>query len=68
MKKLTPLFLVFSSPAVALAHPGQHSGSDTSLMVHWLTQPDHLLLTLAGVAVVIGLCVAVAKIARKQRR
>ncbi|MEQ9459753.1 MAG: hypothetical protein RIG82_02205 [Phycisphaeraceae bacterium] len=68
MKKLNPLLLIFSSPAVALAHPGQHSGSDASLFVHWLTQPDHLLLTLAGVAVVIGLCMAVAKIACKQRR
>lgn len=65
MQKLIPLFSVLFFPSVALAHPGHHSGPETSLIVHWLTQPDHLLLSLAGVAGVIGLGVALVSFARK---
>jgi hydrogenase/urease accessory protein HupE len=68
MKKITPLLAILSLSNAAQAHPGDHRGSDTQIFWHWMTQPDHLLLTLAGVAIALGLGLAAWSAARRQRR
>jgi hypothetical protein len=47
MKRLTTLSLLV--PSAALAHPGDHS---TTAILHFLTEPDHLVMLALGVAVV----------------
>ena len=47
MKRLTALLVTL--PAAALAHVGDHSGLD---LTHLLTEPEHLVLIAACVAVV----------------
>jgi hypothetical protein len=47
MKRLTALLVTL--PTVVLAHAGDHSGLG---LAHLLTEPDHLMLIAACVAVV----------------
>jgi hypothetical protein len=47
MKRLTALLVAL--PTVALAHAGDHSGLD---LTHLISEPDHLVLIAACVAVV----------------
>ncbi|WP_372840810.1 hypothetical protein [Phaeovulum sp.] len=47
MKSLTILLCLF--PVAALAHPEGHADAG---VFHFLTQPDHLAMLAAGVAVV----------------
>ena len=51
----------------AWAHPGHGSGGTTSL-AHLLTEPDHVLMLLAVVAVGIAAIVSSRRGARQNRR
>ncbi len=46
MKRLTTLSLL--APSAALAHPGDHT---TTAILHFLTEPDHLVMLALVVAV-----------------
>ncbi|QDU72371.1 hypothetical protein [Mucisphaera calidilacus] len=65
MNKLTPLLALLGAPAAALAHTGSHEMHPGLLFFHWLSQPDHLLIGLAGAVVGFG---AAAILTRRSSR
>jgi hydrogenase/urease accessory protein HupE len=49
MKRIFPVALL--TPTAALAHPGDHGGfSVQAILTHLLSEPDHLALAVAAVA------------------
>jgi hypothetical protein len=55
MKKITCL-LAASLPILAFAHPG-HGGSDGYTIIHYFSEPQHAIISLAVMAAAIVLIV-----------
>ena len=54
MKRI--LTLAVLAPTAALAHPGDHGGFSLQAMItHLLSEPDHIVMALGAVAVVLVL-------------
>lgn len=69
MKSILTL-LSLATPALTFAHPGHggHGGSGFTI-IHYLTEPDHALIALLGVAIIgFGVYKLVAKKEDKSSR
>lgn len=51
---ITTTLAFLATPGLLMAHTGSHEGSATSVLFHYLTQPDHLLILAGGAALGFG--------------
>ncbi|MDP3584141.1 MAG: hypothetical protein Q8R61_03375 [Thiobacillus sp.] len=54
MKQKTFAMLLFIFSPFAYAHPGEHHGNMLDAVVHLLSEPDHLAMTLIALVIGIG--------------
>jgi hydrogenase/urease accessory protein HupE len=53
MNLRTLLAIVMSGAGTALAHPGHGTAGESFSWIHFFTEPDHLLMILAAIVVLV---------------